>query len=217
MTRDFLKSLGIEDASIDKILDENMKDIGKEKRNTDAAETKLNTANDALKAAEDKLTATQKDLDTLKKANGDTAALQNQLTELQAKYDKDIAERDAQLADRDYSDAVSKAIQEKALKFSSKSAEKAFVAALKEKKLELKEGKFEGLDDFIKAQKEADPDAFAPDKPTPKFVGPTGNGPAPTGEPKTAAEQAAQAIGKASAESGKTANSIISMYTGGKT
>lgn len=210
MKREFLKNLGLEDSVIDQILDESSREIGREKQKAD-------NAKDSLADVQGRLDAANKELEELKKSGTNNAELQKKLDDLQAKYDADISDRDAKLADRDYSDAVSKAIQEKALKFSSKSAEKAFVSALKEKKLELKEGKFEGLDDFIKAQKEADPDAFAPDKPTPKFVGPTGGGPAPSGEPKTAAEQAAQAIGKASAESGKTANSIISMYTGGKT
>ena len=36
--------------------------------------------------------------------------------------------------------------------------------------MELKDGELSGLDDFIKAQREADPDAFAPDKPAPRGV-----------------------------------------------
>ena len=52
----------------------------------------------------------------------------------------------------------------RSLKFSSKSAERAFTAALREQKLALKDGELTGLDDFIKAQKEADPEAFAPEK-----------------------------------------------------
>lgn len=170
MTREFLKNLGLEDSAIDKILDENMRDIGKEKANTTTAQTELSTVKETLKTA-------QGELDTLKKSNGDITAVQKQLSDLQAKYDTDIADRDAKLADRDYSDAITRAITGKALKFSSKSAEWAFIAAIKEKKLELKDGELVGLDDFIKAQKEADPDAFAPDKPAPRFLtGGSGSG-----------------------------------------
>lgn len=183
MTREFLKNLGLEDAAIDSILNENMQDIGKEKTKTTAAKADLADA-------QGKLSATQTELEGLKKANGDIAAVQQQLTDLQAKYDKDTGDLKGQLADRDYSDAVTRAIAGKGLKFSSKSAERAFTAALKEKKLELKDGELTGLDDFIKAQKEADPEAFAPDKAPPRIVGPMGGG--GNGAPPQPVSRAAQ-------------------------
>lgn len=190
MTREFLKNLGLEDAAIDKILDENMSDIGKEKRKTDAAETKLTAAETDLKTANEKLSTAQGELETLKKANGDIATVQKQLTDLQAKYDKDTGDLKGQLADRDYSDAITRAIAGKALKFSCKAAERDFISRVKEKKLELKDGELDGLDDFIKAQKEADPDAFAPDKAPPRIVGPMGGG--GNGAPPQPASRAAQ-------------------------
>ena len=183
MTREFLKNLGLEDAAIDSILNENMQDIGKEKAKTNAAKADLADA-------QGKLASAQTELEGLKKANGDIAAIQQQFTDLQAKYDKDTGDLRGQLADRDYSDAISRGISSKGLKFSSKSAERAFTAALKEKKLELKDGELTGLDDFIKAQKEADPDAFAPDKAPPRIVGPMGGG--GNGAPPQPASRAAQ-------------------------
>lgn len=184
MTREFLKNLGLEDAAIDNILNENMADIGKEKAKTTAAKADLADAQGRLSAA----TA---ELEAMKKSNGDTAAVQQQLTDLQAKYDKDTGELRTQLADRDYSDAIARAIVGKGLKFSSKSAERAFTAALKEQKLELKDGELSGLDDFIKAQREADPDAFAPDKPVPRFATGSGSG-GGHGEPPKTPSRAAQ-------------------------
>lgn len=184
MTREFLKNLGLEDAAIDNILNENMADIGKEKAKTTAAKADLADAQGRLSTA----TA---ELEAMKKSNGDTAAVQQQLTDLQAKYDKDTGELRTQLADRDYSDAIARAIVGKDLKFSSKSAERAFTAALKEQKLELKDGELSGLDDFIKAQREADPDAFAPDKPVPRFVTGSGSG-GGHGEPPKTPSRAAQ-------------------------
>lgn len=182
MTREFLKTLGLEDAAIDKILDENMADIGKEK-------DKATSAKAALADAQGKLTAAQTELETMKKANGDAAAIQQQLTDLQAKYDKDTGDLKGQLADRDYSDAIARAINVKSLKFSSKSAREAFEARLLAKKLELKDGELTGLDDFIKAQKEADPEAFAPDKAPPRIVGSLGGG---NGQPPQPVSRAAQ-------------------------
>ena len=119
MTREFLKNLGVEDATIEKILDENKSDIGKEKGKTDTAEAKLNTA---LAEANGKLAITQTELETLKKANGDITAVQQQLSDLQAKYDTDTADLKGKLADRDYSDAINWAIAGKRLKFSSRAA-----------------------------------------------------------------------------------------------
>lgn len=207
MTREFLKNLGLEDAAIDKILDENMVDIGKEKVKTTAAQTELSTAQEKLKTA-------LSDLETLKKSNGDIAAVQQQLSDLQAKYEKDTGELTAQLADRDYSDAITRAIAGKAIKFSSKSAERAFTAALKEQKLELKDGELSGLDDFIKAQREADPDAFAPDKPAPRFVTGSGSGGGHGEPPENVPENVVQAkaMGAARAASSKTTSDVLSHY-----
>ena len=68
MTREFLKNLGLEDAAIDNILNENMADIGKEKAKTTAAKADLADA-------QGKLSAAQTELEGLKKAGGDIAAI----------------------------------------------------------------------------------------------------------------------------------------------
>ena len=205
MTREFLKNLGLEDAAIDNILNENMADIGKEKAKTTAAKADLADA-------QGKLAAAHAELETLKKSNGDAAAVQKQLTELKAKYDKDTGDLRTQLADRDYADAIARAITGKGLKFSSKSAERAFTAALKEQKLKLKDGELTGLDDFIKAQREADPAAFAPDRPAPRII--TGAGSGHGDPPEHVPENVAQAkeMGAARAASGKAASDVLSHY-----
>lgn len=204
MTRDFLKNLGLEDAAIDKILDENMRDIGKEKGNTAMAQTALKTANEKLETAE-------KELEELKKSSGNAGELQQQLKDLQAKYDTDIADRDAKLADRDYSDAITRAITGKGLKFSSKSAERAFISALKDQKLELKDGELTGMDDFVKSQKDADPDAFVPDKPVPRIVAPTGTGGTP-GEAVPANVARAAQMGAARAAALKASSDAMKNF-----
>ena len=205
MTREFLKKLGLEDAAIDQILDENMDDIGKEKAKTTAAKA-------ALTEAQGELSSVQSELETLKKAGGDAAAVQQQLTELQAKYDKDTGDLRTQLADRDYSDAITRAIAGRALKFSSRSAERAFAAALKEQKLELKDGELTGLDDFIKAQKEADPDAFAPDKPAPRIVAGSGGGHGAPQEKLPDNVAQAKEMGAARAANAKASSDVLKHY-----
>ena len=101
MTREFLKNLGLEDSVIDKILAENTQDVNQEKAQTTTAQT-------ALADTQGKLTAASEELEKLKNAggDGDAAGIKKQLSELQEKYKTDIAERDAKLADRDYSDAI---------------------------------------------------------------------------------------------------------------
>lgn len=205
MTREFLKNLGLEDAVIDNILNENMADIEKEKARTTAAKADIADA-------QGKLSAAVSELETLKKSSGDAAAIQQQLTELQDKYDQDTEALRTQLADRDYADAIGRAITGKGLKFSSKSAERAFTAALKEQKLKLKDGELTGLDDFIKAQREADPAAFAPDRPAPRII--TGAGSGHGDPPEHVPENVAQAkeMGAARAASGKAASDVLSHY-----
>ena len=79
------------------------------------------------------------------------------------------------LSDRDYADAVARAIENadegKGLKFTSKSAREAFVAAVKSKGLKLTDGELEGFDEFVAARKKADPDAFKAAEADPKPAG----------------------------------------------
>lgn len=131
MKRDFLKNLGLEDAVINQILDENSRDIGREKQRADSAAA-------------------------------------------------DLAGLREQIAARDYADAVKKAVSGKDLHFSSKAAERDFMARLQEKKLEMQDGALVGLDQFVQEQMETDPDAFASGRPLPRFVAPAGVGGAPT-------------------------------------
>lgn len=169
MKRDFLEGLGLDKETVDKIMAENGADLEREKAKTTQAKADLADA-------QAQLSQRDKDLEELKRSSGDAEAVKKQLEELQTKYNTETEQYKAQLAERDYSDAVTRAIGGKGLKFSSKSAERAFTLALKEKKLELKDGELTGLDDFIKAQREADPDAFAPDKPAPRFATGAGSG-----------------------------------------
>lgn len=169
MKRDFLKELGLADDLIDKILDENGKDIDREKQ-------KATQAKEDLAAVQEQLTARDKDIEELKKTSGDAEDIRKQLEELQGKYTKETEAYKAQLADRDYSDAMNRAVSAKGIKFSSKAAEKAYLADLKEKHLTLKDGALDGFEEWHKAQVEADPTAFQTGKPAPTFAKPVGGG-----------------------------------------
>ena len=169
MKREFLKSLGLEEEAIDKILDEASKDIGKEKAKREQAE-------EDLKTVKQQLADRDKDLEELKKTSGDAAEVQKKLDDLHAKYDADTKAFQDQITARDYADAMSSAISGAGLKFSSKAAEKAFRNELKEKGLTVKDGALEGFEAFVEDQKKADPEAFAPEKPAAQIVVKTGAG-----------------------------------------
>lgn len=179
MKRDFLEALGLDKETVDKVLDENSKDIGREKQKLDQAKSDLATA-------QEQLAQRDKDIEELKKSAGDVDAVKKQLEDLQAKYTTETEQYQKQIADRDYSDAVNRAIADKGVKFSSKAAEKAFISDLNDKRLTIKEGVLEGFEDYLKAQQTSDPTAFQSEKPAPTFVKPVGPGGPPANESKGA-------------------------------
>lgn len=154
MKRDFLKELGITDEeTVKAVLDENGRDVA-------AVKVKLETAELEKTAASEALEAQTKELKALQESAGTSG-------ELQQKIEAALAETEqykAQLADRDYLDAVNKAIADSGVKFSSKAAEQVFVAGLKENRLKLKDGAPEGFEDYLSKVKTDDPSAFAEEK-----------------------------------------------------
>lgn len=204
MKREFLEGLGLEKDAIDKIMSENGADIQREKQATQNAKADA----DALRQ---QLEDRDKDLETLRKDAGNTQDIQKRLDDLQEKYDTDTKNYKDMLSARDYADAMSQAISGASLKFSSRGAERAFRAELKAKGLILKDGTLEGFDDFVKAQREADPDAFAPDKPGPKFARPGGGVGGNEGATNLGIKFA-ERIGKDAAAANKAAADVINIY-----
>ncbi len=125
------------------------------KKNKDLADTykkqldDANTAIDGFKGL---------DVDGIKKAAADW----------ETKYNTDKADWEKKLADRDYEDTARAALA--GVKFTSKAAERAFLASLKASPLPVKDGKLLGFDDVLAQAKTDDPSAFATDKPTPQFT-----------------------------------------------
>jgi hypothetical protein len=154
MKREFLKELlpEISKEAMDAIMAENGKDVEAQK----ATVTALTTERDGLKKQLDEAGAEIKSYKDL-----DIEGIKAKTTEWETKYNTDTAALKKQLEDTTYNHAVNGAVS--ALKFSSESAKKAFVAELTAKKLPLQEGKLLGLDDYTKTYKEADPAAFAPE------------------------------------------------------
>lgn len=185
MKKEELLEIGLTEEQVSKVFAMNGADIEREKAKTIQAKADLADA-------QAQLAARDKDLEALQKSAAGAEDVQKQLADLQNKYNTETEQYKAQIAARDYADAIARGISNRNIKFTSKGAETAFVAALKEKKLELKDGELTGMDDFVKSQREADPDAFAPDKPAARIVGPMGNNGAPATGPSRAAQIAAE-------------------------
>lgn len=176
MKREFLEGLGLEKAVVDQILDAHSREIGREKQRADQFKEDLDKVTGQLADRD-------KDMEALKVSAAGAEDVKKQLDALQQKYNTETEAYKSQIAERDYMEAVNSEIAD--LKFSSKSAKSAFVAALKAKALEVKDGKLTGFAEYLTAQREADPEAFAADKPGP-MVRPVGTGTPPAAESKGA-------------------------------
>ena len=154
MKKEELLSIGLTEEQADKVFVMNGKDIEKHKKAAEDAKADK-------EALEQQVADRDKDIEELKKNSGDAAKIQEKLDELQGKYDKETEAYKAQLAQRDYLSAVDKAIADSGVKFSSKSAEKAFRAGIGDSKLELKDGALEGFNEYLEKAKSDDPSAFA--------------------------------------------------------
>lgn len=153
MKKEDLLSIGLTEEQADKVFAMNGKDVEKHKK---AAEN----AKSDKEAVEKQLADRDKDIEELKKTSGDAAKIQEKLDELQGKYDKETEAYKAQLAQRDYQSAVDKAISDSGVRFSSKSAEKAFRAGIRDSKLEMKDGALSGFKEYLEKAKSDDPSAF---------------------------------------------------------
>lgn len=194
---ELLKSIGVEvpedkKESFDKALAENYKTIAE----VNGINKKLQEAESDRDTYKSKYDADIKkrdeDLATLKKQLEEAGAdkttietLTKNLSDLQNTYNTDKINWQKQLDDTKYEYAVREKVE--GLKFSSNSAKKAFLAELKEKPLQMRDGVLTGFNEFVDAYKQSDADAFvkedtvpgnegADNKPKPSFGGAsTGN------------------------------------------
>lgn len=116
--------------------------VQKAEADRDNYKSQLDTATETLKGFEGK----------------DFDAMTKEIEDWKAKATQAEADYKADLAKRDYQDAISKLVED--VKFSSNSAKKAFVQDLTTNPLQLRDGKVLGFDDYLKSAKESDPDAF---------------------------------------------------------
>ena len=148
MKREDLKAMGLPDEQINTIMDLHGADIERQKTTVST----LTAERDGLK-------------ERLEEANG---KLEGYDPEWKTKAGQAQSEADRKIADiqRGYVLKEHSAV----LKFTSESARRAFLSDLEAANLPLQDEKLLGFEDFVKQYREADPGAFAPDKPAPTIT-----------------------------------------------
>lgn len=187
MTREFLRSLGLEDEKIDQIMTQYGQDIEKAKGDADTARQQLAEKDSEINGLKEQITQRDADIKTLKESSEAGEGFKAKLEELQSKYDTDTkALNDKLTAQR--TEFETAAATEKFfanVKFSSALAKEAAIAQFKAKALKLDNGVFQGGKEWLEDLRKNAPDAFAQeeqDKPEqkPRFAGgikPTGGEP----------------------------------------
>lgn len=198
ITRKSLKVMGLTEEQVDTIIEMHTETVNGLKESFKADLEAAQKANEPAVAPDVKETQEYKDL-----------------AQKLADKEKEYGGLQAQLADRDYTDAVRSALAGanggNGVKFRSKAAEKWFLADLKANRLEMKDGSLTGFDDYLKKQMEADPDSFQSGDPAPVFSKHIGSGGAPDATPPNVSM--AKAMGKAKAATVKAANDVFANYT----
>lgn len=158
MKRDFLKDLGLDKETIDKIMDENGKDVEAHNRTKELL-TQAQTENEGLK---NQITQLNGSIEELKKTAGDNEALQNQINDMQTAHTAEVAALNQKLSDQAYDHAADGFFA--GVKFSSVLVEKAVKEDFKSKGYKLDGGKFLGAEGYIDNLKKTDPGVFVEEK-----------------------------------------------------
>lgn len=191
MKVEFLKSLNLDEDTIQKIQAESGKDVTE-------AKTKLQTQIDSLTTQVNDLTSqvTQRDTDltTLQQKLTDAGQSSAKLTQvqqdlqtLQSKYEADKTDWQTKLNKQNYEFLAKEALSN--IKFSSNAAKKEFLNGLMEKNLPVENDKLLGFEDYLNTQKQSDPGAFIAEDPNPNpkpaFTSPQNPTPNPNPTPES--------------------------------
>ncbi|MDO4301249.1 MAG: phage scaffolding protein [Clostridia bacterium] len=145
MKRKFLEDLGIEKENIDKILDENGRDIENAKGELETVKSELNTANNTIAERD-------KQLKSLKESVGNNEALTQKIADLEQKNKDDAAKHKAEMDNLKINNAIDKSL----MSFKAKTP-KAVKAMLDMESVKLdKDGNITGIDEQIKALSESE-------------------------------------------------------------
>ena len=151
MKREFLEGLNLEKDIIDKIMDENGKDINREKQRADAEKQRADEIKSQLDVAKE----------TLKGFEGiDVAQLQSEITKLNGDLAAKEADYKAKIADMEFSSVLDAAISGSKAKNG-----KAVRALLDIETLKASKNQTEDINNALKALKESDAYLFGSDEP----------------------------------------------------
>ena len=169
MKREFLKTMGLTEEQIDKVMAENGNDINDLRTQVST----LTTERDGIK---DQLKQRDADINELKKSSASAEELKKQVTDLEDKYKKETGELTAKLEKQNFDAKLDLALAGKVKNV------KAAKALLDVEKIKLKEDALDGLEAQLTALKTSDAYLFteAPTPPNPKGNPPAGGKP---GEP----------------------------------
>lgn len=173
MKRDFLKGLGLDDSVIDQIMDENGKDIQREKN----AVNKVNQDLEKYKAENEGLKTQLSEANTQIQSfkEMDIDGIKASAEEWKTKYETDTKALNEKIAAKDYDYAIKDFMSQ--FKFIDDDVKETVINKFKAKEFKLEEGKFLGGEDFMKEYKENHKSLFVPDEPQepiPQIVKPTG-------------------------------------------
>lgn len=173
MKRDFLKGLGLDDSVIDQIMDENGKDIQREKN----AVNKVNQDLEKYKAENEGLKTQLSEANTQIQSfkEMDIDGIKASAEEWKTKYETDTKALNEKIAAKDYDYAIKDFMSN--YKFIDDDVKETVINKFKAKEFKLEEGKFLGGEDFMKEYKENHKSLFVsdePQEPIPQIVKPTG-------------------------------------------
>lgn len=173
MKRDFLKGLGLDDSVIDQIMDENGKDIQREKN----AVNKVNQDLEKYKAENEGLKTQLSEANTQIQSfkEMDIDGIKASAEEWKTKYETDTKALNEKIAAKDYDYAIKDFMSQ--FKFIDDDVKETVINKFKSKEFKLEEGKFLGGEDFMKEYKENHKSLFVsdePQEPIPQIVKPTG-------------------------------------------
>lgn len=151
MKREFLTNLGLTEEQTNKIMDENGRDIEKYRKDVEKYKTQYESTKSSLEEA-------NKTIDSYKDKDMDIEKVQKSADEWKQKYEDDTKSLNDKLIAQERSHAMDNYFS--GMKFTSESAKRGIMTQFSEQNFELKEGKFIGADEYMKALQESDAGAF---------------------------------------------------------
>lgn len=180
MKRDFLKGLGLDDSIIDQIMDENGKDIQREKNAVNKVTQDLEKFKEENEGLRTQLNEANTQIQSFKEMDID--GIKASAEEWKIKYETDTKALNEKIAAKDYDYAIKDFMSN--YKFIDDDVKETVINKFKAKEFKLEEGKFLGGEDFMKEYKENHKSLFISDEPQdpiPEIVKATG-GSNPPGE-----------------------------------